>query len=413
MSQRILIVAESIDVEDSSGTKGRVALIKNLSLLGYEVTVFHYTRKEIKLEGIKTISIKEIRSGFLFLLSRLERQIRYRFRLRLNKYIENYFGFSFTLLNDSNSIAKALGKVSVSEYDIIVTLSKGGSFRPHHSVLKLPQWHKKWLAYIHDPYPMHHYPKPYTWRESGSKKKEEFISEISKNARWSGFPSLLLKEWMGQFHPNFLKTGVIIPHQNFYSDTPDIAIPEFFNPNEFNLLHAGTLLGARNPEWLLEAFKNFISENPDAKACSKLLFIGGENPHVSEKSANDNIYVSKGYMKFETVYSLQNKTAVNIILEAKSNISPFLPGKFPHCVEANKPILLLGPQKSEAKRLLGSDYPYWSEIDDINKIKEHIESLYFQWKNDSFKEISNRDSLLGYLGPEYLKGVIESLNISQ
>ena len=44
--KRILIVIESIDVDDSSGTKGRVALIQSLAKESNEVTVLHFTQKK-------------------------------------------------------------------------------------------------------------------------------------------------------------------------------------------------------------------------------------------------------------------------------------------------------------------------------------------------------------------------------
>ena len=58
-----------------------------------------------------------------------------------------------------------------------------------------------------------------------------------------------------------------------------------------------------------------------------------------------NIIASKGYLPFKMVYAMQQHAAVNIILEARAEISPFLPGKFPHCVNADKPLLLLGQKK--------------------------------------------------------------------
>lgn len=408
MVPRILIVAESIDVEDSSGTKGRVALIKNLKAIGCDLSVFHYTRKKINLEGIDTFAIEENRSGLLFLLSRLERQIRYKFKLKFNPYIEKLTGFSFTLLNDRNSISKCINKVPVSNYDLVITFSKGGSFRPHHALLQLPMWHRKWLAYIHDPYPMHHYPKPYTWREPGYQKKEDFIREVSEKATWSAFPSLLLKEWMGKFYPHFLKSGVVIPHQIFNVNTEGVELPDFFNSANFNLLHAGTLLGARNPTWLIKAFRQFLLERPEAKEHSKLLFIGGKDPRLSIEE-DENIFVSDGYIQFDRVTKMQKETSVNIILEARSDISPFLPGKFPHSLTANKPILVLGPEKSEVRRLLGETYPNWAKIDDISRIERIIQSLYFDWKNKKKFKLSNREDLERYLGPEYLKEVLNSL----
>ena len=40
---RILVISESINVEDSSASKGRVALIYNLQKCGYILKVLHYS----------------------------------------------------------------------------------------------------------------------------------------------------------------------------------------------------------------------------------------------------------------------------------------------------------------------------------------------------------------------------------
>lgn len=408
--KKILVVAESIDVDDSSGTKGRVALIKNLAKAGYEIRVFHYTRREIQLEEIPCFSIEENRSSLLFLLSRLERQLRHKLNLDIHKPLENIFGFSFTLINDRNSIVKALRDIKNFEPHLVLTLSKGGSFRPHHALLKMPEWHHKWMAYMHDPYPMHQYPRPFTWVEPGHKKKESFIRDISHKAKISAFPSLLLKDWMGKFHPQFLKTGIVIPHQFIDLDASTVGLIEDFSPNSFNLLHAGNLLGARNPKVLIEAFQKFIKIRRDAKNHSKLYFIGGNNKRVSAIAERDeNIFISKSYIDFDKVFKMQQHTSVNIILEGKSDISPFLPGKFPHCVQADKPILLLGPNKSEARRLLGDNYPYWAEIDDLDRITVLIEKLYLEWKDQKKSPKLNRPDLVRYLSASHLKEIMEGL----
>ena len=93
-------------------------------------------------------------------------------------------------------------------------------------------------------------------------------------------------------------------------------------------------------------------------------------------------------------------------MESKSEISPFLPGKFPHCVEANKVILSLAPYYSETRRLLGNDYPYWAEVDQAEKIALIIENLYQLWKQNPDNLNLNRKDLADYLSADYLKKVI-------
>lgn len=408
---KILIISESIDVEDSSGTKGRVALIKNLHKIGYNIVVYHYTRKEIQLSGIPCFAIKEKRWTGLFLLSRLERYLRSIFKIELNKPLEKIFGFSFTLFNDRNSIVSAIQNINNFEPDLIFTLSKGGSFRPHHALLKMPELHKKWVAYIHDPYPMHLYPRPYAWVEPGYMQKWKFIQEISKKSAFSAFPSQLLKEWMGSYFSDFLESGIIIPHQILESQINEVHFPEYFDPSKFNLLHAGNLLEPRNPKALVTAFKSVLKKFPEAEDHMRLLFLGSSNVFTSwlkkESEGCNSIVVSNGYVTFDTVLKMQNCTSVNVILEAKSEISPFLPGKFPHCINAEKPILLLGPHNSESKRLLGENYEYWAEIDDVDRIATIIESLYLLRNVEDATFV--RSDLKDYLSEKYLKEVVDSL----
>lgn len=414
---KILIVAESIDVEDSSGTKGRVALIQNLHNIGYELKVLHYTRKNIGIEGIDCVAIKENRRSFLFFLSRLERQFRLSLKVDLHKPLEKIFGFSFTLFNDRNSIVAALQQMKDFEPDLIMTLSRGGSFRPHHALLQIPEYHSRWLAYIHDPYPMHLYPRPYVWVEPGYYKKWFFMKQISLKAAYSAFPSKLLMEWMGSYFQGFLARGTVIPHQIGPALRAEVkSFPDFFDPRKFNLLHGGNLLHARDPRGLVKAFELFLKRNPDAKDRVQLSFIGNSSVHskfLQQKEKDIPQLFFKGEaVSFDHMNFLQQEASVNIILEAKSEISPFLPGKFPHCVAADKPILLLGPYYSESRRLLGADYRFWAEIDEVAKICDHLEHLYHLW-NDKKDLKLNRSDLQNYLSARQLKKTIDQLRLSR
>ena len=411
VKKNILVIAESIDVDDSSGSKANIALIQNLRAVGYEVLVCHYTRKEIQLKGIRCISIKE-RKGFFYFLSRSQRVIQRIFKINFSKPLENVFGFSFTFFNDSKSIAESVKKLYINQ-DLIITLSKGASFRPHHAMLSLPNLHDIWLAYVHDPYPFHCYPKPYDWFEPGYKQKEIFFKKVSEKAKYSGFPSQLLKEWMGNYFPNCLKTGVVIPHQNFEVDYKETIFPSYFDENKFNLLHAGNLMKQRSPKGLIDGFQLFLTNNPDAKKDARLLLLGNASYHKEilflYNKQLPELYISKGNVPFDEVYHLQKSTSVNIILEAKADISPFLPGKFPHCVMADKPILLLAPHKSETKRLLGDDYPYYAEVDNVNKIAELIQDLYERWIVIPKDLKLDRKDLEQYVSATYFEEVFSTM----
>ena len=410
---RILIISESINVEDSSASKGRVALITNLHKAGYVLKVLHYSHKEIQLPGIDCTLIKEQKWTFFYFLSRLIRVFQRYTKQYIDHRLESWFGFSFTHTNDTKSIAKAIRNTQDFAPDLILTLSKGGSFRPHRAMLQLPQLPSKWMAYIHDPYPFHFYPRPFNYVEQSYRHKEAFMRQITEKAQFLSFPSLLLQEWMQSYFPAVKGKSCVIPHQ-IKTDTELQPTPSFFVEHQFSLLHAGNLLQQRNPDFLIQGFLQFLANNPQAKGEAKLYFVGNYKKQESIlKQYQDNpALVVSDYIPYKIVQSLEKKAAVNIILEAISEISPFLPGKFPNCVVSNKPILVLGPYYSEVRRLLGKDYPYWSEANDVAAIEANITKLYRLWKENPQELPLNRPDLTHYCDEKSLKKVLDGLSIA-
>ena len=267
------------------------------------------------------------------------------------------------------------------------------------------------MAYIHDPYPFHYYPEPYKWSEPGYSKKIEFFNELAEKCRWAAFPSLLLMEWMVKKYSEFQAKSVILPHQ--LSDIQISAeLPEFFAPDKFTVMHAGNLMKQRPPFHLINAFQKFLKNAPEARHKAQLLLIGNSSYHkieLDEVSKSAEAIIIRNYLEYEKTQTLQKSVAVNVILESKAEISPFLPGKFPHCIAAEKPILLLGPKNSESRRLLGEDYKYWSETADELKISKLIEDLYYNWISHRKDFKMEREDLKKYLSADRLKLEIEKI----
>ena len=144
--KKILVIVDSIDVNDSSGSKANVALIENLQKIGCELLVLHYTQKSIDLNAIECISIPEKKWTLLYVFSRVQRYFTRYTGINLNKFVENVLGFSLIFLSDSKSITKAIRQEYVRKFkpDLVLTLSKGASFRSHHALLKVPDYHSKW-----------------------------------------------------------------------------------------------------------------------------------------------------------------------------------------------------------------------------------------------------------------------------
>ena len=420
--KRIIVIIDSIDVNDSSGAKANVGFVNSLQSSGNVVYILHYSNSEIYLNGITTYRIKEKRSSVLFLFSRIQRVFQRVTNFNINKYIENYLGFSLTYLNDVNSIKSALAVLlKEKKVDLIITLSQASSFRPHAAMLYFEQYHFMWLAYVHDPYPMACYPRPYDWVESGHYKKYKLMHRVLNSCRYIGYPSQLLSKWMSTYYLNHdVSNSVIIPHQKvLVSELADISIPNnlnIFREGNFTLLHAGSLMDARNPTALIEAFVEFIEEfDSEHRKKIFLVFVGKPSKYSeyikSNVLVNESIIISEDYIDFNISFQLQKLATANVIIEADAPFSPFLPGKFTHCVQANKTIFYLGPVVNECIRILGNDYPFQAEINDKKKIKNNLRLLYNKWEEASNKLELNRPDVDLYLSSDYLNNCILKLDV--
>lgn len=410
---KILIVIESINVDDSSGAKVGVAMIQSLAKAGYAVTVLHYTQKPLQLEGIACHAIKERKNNMIYLLSRVHRLLNRWFKIDIGDAVDKLLGFSFGFFNDSKSIEKAVNKFKPEQYDMVWTLSKGNSYRTHKAILNLPKWHDKWYAYVHDPFPQQLYPRPYNYVPHGYRIQRLFFRDITLKAKRIVFPSLLLKEWMESYYAAIEGKSLIIPHQIDVSiDNLETDFPDYFKADTFNILHAGNLLNLRNPKPIVEAYQLFLEHYPEALETTSLIFLGSPSIYdayfLKEKKSTPSLYTSENYVPFKEVYTMQFNAAINIILEAKSEISPFLPGKFAHCVAANKPIVVVGPYYSECKRLLGDGYPYCFEFDAIERLASAFGDLYTKWKKDPDQLRLDRPDLKTYLSAAKVKTIIEA-----
>lgn len=409
---KIIIVVDSIDIDNSSGARANLALINNLGRY-FDLRVYHYSFKSIQLPSIDTTSIIENRRNWRFILSRLTRLTRRHLKVDLNKTVENLIGFSFTFLNDIYSFKKSLSSISIENADLLITLSQGASFLPHFAILEFPDYHSKWIANIHDPYPIAAYPKAYAFNDAGNQIKFRLMQQVLSKSKNVIFPSLLLSEWVSQFYEISETKKIIIPHQidfNLSDSTADTL--NIIDSNEFCLLHAGNLMSQRNPIPLIRAF-NHLCNISDKSIKLSLFFIGPLCQTHSKYISQENLSAVKFLptMNFRDVYQLQRLCSVNVILEAEDESSPFLPGKFPHCIATGNPILLLGPEISESRRLLGEDYQYFAKPNDFETIVICLEQLLQNWILK--KPFKFEDELYDYLSAPQLRKTISNLRANE
>jgi len=412
---KLLIVIEGLN--NSSSGIGNEILADNILRIFPESKVIYGTGK-----------IKDSRNYFKVkrplhiykLLAKVQEKITKITGWKLYLFIERSFGFSFNFYYDVFCLKQAVKLENHENYDSIIALSQGASFRPHYTVLRhFPQWHRKWIANMHDPFPFHHYPRPYNFVRHNYKAQEDLMKGIASRAAVATFPSGELAKWMSSYYQ--FQHVLVIPHQidqNPINESFGIIDDEyltFIRPNIFNVVHIGTLLSERYIIALLDTFQQFASVYEDVS----LSFVGPiADNHLpaldfARSQTNGRINYLNKRIPFDQAKLLHKEVSVNLIIEANSEISPFLPGKFPHCIQANRPILSLSPYYSEMKNLMGKDYKYLKQADDYEGIKIALQELYNHWKLNTTEEITKDYYKFNqYLSLSYLKEELSKLKTS-
>lgn len=328
--------------------------------------------------------------------------------------VVNGFHYSKRILIErwKEAIQKALQN---DTYDVMLLLGSGFSYVPFFAVQEMSP-DIKWIANIHDPYPLFELPPPFAVPQRFFMKREAAVfKKMCADAKGLTFPSQELKEWMSQFNPIIKSKGLVIPHPGKLASNPadngsnlDVNLPA----NKFNMVHAGSLLGPRDPRPLLTAYKSFLEKNPDAVDKSTISVIGkvlGNHGKIEEVMGqfSSNLLLIKR-ITYQRAFELLKQSDVNVIIEAKTEISPFLPGKFSDYVTANKPIVSLSPKKSEVRRLLGANNPLCTENGNVAEIENIITKLYGQWKNGHIP-LNYDQKLKDYIHPLSVGKAFETL----
>ncbi|MBI1792665.1 MAG: glycosyltransferase [Chloroflexi bacterium] len=292
--------------------------------------------------------------------------------------------------------------------DLVFVRGAGQGFFPHMAMTKI---HKKvpWIANYHDPFPLSHYPEPYrrvrrllSWRQEV--QNEKILSEASRIS----FPSQRLLNWMlqGKLQKYRFK-ATVIPHlaMDLPSSEDSENVPEelILNPDHFNLVHTGTLLGPRQPWALFQAFQKIIEIDPEFSHKAHIYLIGKVNSHHKTDMRWQNILsmpqvkIFEGRLSYHQSLTLAKTSSALILLEAASVESPFFPAKLADYLWTGKPIIALSPVLSTTADLLGKNYLLLANPDDVDDIKAKIYQLWLAWKQGDISKFNPLSSTVKLL----------------
>ena len=412
----ILILSESFKINNHSSAIVSSTFIEVLQQSSHDITLLYpefFSRNDESQEPIWL----EVNKKSSFTFSQNTESFLEKFLYKIPKvralpsYINGFNKFFNRFVSDWK-IAIA-NELKANKYDLVIVLGTGSSFAPHFAMAE-GNFDVKWIANLHDPYPMNQYPYPYRKKDTLLYKKQaKRMKNVVDKANFVAFPSLRLKEWMQNFYPKLENKSIILPHaaislNNLPGTEEDKEV--VLNKNKFNLLHAGSLLGPRSPKVLLKAFLRFIGEDKERQEQCVLNIIGKVarewNDFEKEyETFNKNINIVTKRVSYKHSHVLLKQADVLILLEANSEESPFMPGKLADYVVADKPILAMTPKMSETSRLLGAEYPYVTENNDADEVYKILIQLWTNWKNGLEQSLSHT-SLQEYLSKENINNTL-------
>lgn len=390
-NKRVLAIIEELGDLSTSGAIVNYNLCKILSKQVQNVDI-------LTLDSISDKYLNEYIGGKIYLhpknnLSKFQIWIEKNLLTKLYAVIRMFLGNDLSHYNRVKNIQKFL-KNNQENYDVILFLSAGLGFTPHHALTK--KISKKTIGVYHDPYPISCYPDVF---KSGKKWPEYFKIKNQQtgfdNIDYLIFPSQRLYEWYLNDYKIDIAKVHIIPHAvNF--ETTDIILIN----NEINIVHAGTLLKPRNPKTFISAFKNL---GLDKKL--KLYFYGGINDIVMNDIypliENTNIEIHNNRITYEDALVKLKNSSFQLLIESDAKDNPFLPTKFVDYINIGKPIIALTPKSSEIARLLGENYPFLCDLNDEKAISEILKNKIF---DQTFINLAQEkiNTLQKYFSEEYI-----------
>jgi len=188
------------------------------------------------------------------------------------------------------------------------------------------------------------------------------------------------------------KVPVSLVHNGY--DEEDIARTSEPVDAAFALVHIGSINAARNPHVLWKALSELIAENEDFKTKLKVRLVGNVEDCVHtdiEKYSLKNHVESLGYMSHAKAIAYQQTSPVLLLLINNTpNANGILTGKLYEYMASERPVLAIGPSKSDIAALLTETKAgLIVDFDDVEGMKKAILNLFEAYKNNKLTSESS------------------------
>ena len=238
----------------------------------------------------------------------------------------------------------------------------------------------------------------------------QWLRRTLKHANATIYPTERLHHYQNRLL-NINKPATIIPHVGY-------AVRSHREDKQpiFRIVHAGKLGSNEKPDRstgaLLNGFRNFLIEYPEARPRTKLILVGPEDPdttmRVSELGLAD-VVEAVGIVSYEQSLRYVSEAAVCLLVEADLSEGIFLPSKLIDYLAAKKPVLALSPRVGVIADFATHGGITRVDSSDEQGIHDGIGKLYSEFIKGSLQLRITDETFVKQFAPELIAAKFVSL----
>ena len=289
----------------------------------------------------------------------------------------NLFIPDMKILWKNKSIDFIENYLSKTKIDVVITTGPPHSLHLIGYELK-KRLNIKWISDFRDPWVNLNYLNRFHLLPSVKRRHKKLRDKVLINSNSVIVTSEKLKKLYKEIAPNIFK---ITNGYDYEYSTVNI-------DSKFSISHIGSLYPERNPKYLWDIIDEICINNEEFISNLQINFIGNTSEkiikYLSNKSFKSCIKFFD-YVDYKRAIEFMCSSQILLMVEVNDNDSSYaIPGKLFDYLNSKRPIIAIGPDRSEVNQILydtnaGKFFNYNESIN----LKLHIENLYNQYEMGS------------------------------
>lgn len=289
----------------------------------------------------------------------------------------NLFIPDMKILWKNKSIDFIENYLSKTKIDVVITTGPPHSLHLIGYELK-KRLNIKWISDFRDPWVNLNYLNRFHLLPSVKRRHKKLRDKVLINSNSVIVTSEKLKKLYKEIAPNVFK---ITNGYDYEYSTVNI-------DSKFSISHIGSLYPERNPKYLWDIIDEICINNEEFRSNLQINFIGNTSEKIIKYLSNKTFKPCVkffDYVDYKRAIEFMCSSQILLMVEVNDNDSSYaIPGKLFDYLNSKRPIIAIGPDRSEVNQILydtnaGKFFNYNESIN----LKLHIENLYNQYEMGS------------------------------